>query len=217
MNVKICGIISTDNLKNCQMYNPSFIGFINIERSLRFVDVNKIKEMTSTMESSEKAVLVLEPLSANEVIEKTYECGIKNVQLHSLSAGQIAELKHINVIRAIGIDQKIDKDKIAEIEEFSVVCEYLLFDSVVKGQTGGTGRQIPLQTAKKAAEIAKIRNPNIKLFLAGGMNAERINSEGKMIKDVFDYVDVNSGVEDKPGVKNSLKIREFMKKCKVIT
>jgi len=45
------------------------------------------------------------------------------------------------------------------------------------------------------------------------MNTERMKNEGKMLKKIFDYVDVNSGVEDLPGVKNELKISEFMKTC----
>lgn len=168
------------------------------------------------MENPENAVLVLEPQNVDEVIEKTAKLGIKNVQLHSLSADEIIKLKDINVIRAIGIPERIDDAKIAEIEEFADVCEYILLDSLVMGKSGGTGKQIPLETAIKAAEIAKMRNINIKLILAGGMNKERINKEGKIIEKIFDYIDVNSGVEDNPGIKSEIKISEFMKTCGMI-
>lgn len=213
MQVKICGITRLQDLKTCEEYKPSFIGFINVKRSKRFITIEQINELKRIMKNPEKAVLVLEPQNAHEVIKKAEKCGIKNVQLHSLSADEIARIENFNVIRAIGIPEIIDDSKIREIEKFARVCECLLFDSLVSGKSGGTGKQIPLETAEKASKIAKTINSKIKLFLAGGMNAERMNNEGKIIKKIFDYVDVNSGVEDCPGIKNRTKISEFIKSC----
>lgn len=216
MKVKICGIKRSSDLKSLEKFDPPFIGFINIKRSKRFVDIEKIKELMDKIENPEKAVLVLEPKNAEEVLKKANECNIKNVQLHSLSANEISKIKKINVIRAIGIPEKIDNDKIEEIKEFSKFCNYLIFDSMISGKSGGTGKQIPLELAIEASRIAKMSNEDIKLILAGGMNTQRIENEGKIINEIFDYVDVNSGVEDSPGIKNTLKIKEFMETCKVI-
>lgn len=212
MQVKICGITRLDDIETCEKHNPAFIGFINVKRSRRFVDIEKINELKEMMKNPKKAVLVLEPVNANEVMKKARKCGIKNVQLHSLSADEVSKINDINIIKAIGIS-KIDDTKKEEIERFAGVCEYILFDSMVSGQSGGTGKQIPLELVEYAAIIAKSINPDIKLILAGGMNTERMKNEGKMIKKIFDYVDVNSGVEDLPGVKNELKVSEFMKTC----
>lgn len=216
MKVKICGIKRSSDLKSLEKFDPDFIGFINVERSKRFLDIDKIKELMDKMENPEKAVLVLEPNTAEEVIEKVEECDIKNVQLHSLSVGEIAQINGIKVIKAVGIPKNIDEFKKREIEDFAMVCNYLLFDAEISGKSGGTGNQIPLKIAFKAAEIAKRSNKNIKLILAGGINTKRIENEGKIINEIFDYVDINSGVEDSPGIKNALKIEEFMEKCKVI-
>jgi phosphoribosylanthranilate isomerase len=43
------------------------------------------------------------------------------------------------------------------------------------------------------------------------MNASRIKNEGKILEKFFNVFDINSGVEDKPGVKNNSKITELMK------
>jgi len=212
MQVKICGITRLDDLKTCEKHHPAFIGFINVKRSRRFVDIEKINELKGMMKNPEKTVLVLEPVNAHEVMKKAQKCGIKNVQLHSLSADEVSKINDINIIKAIGIP-KIDDTKKEEIERFAGVCKCILFDFEVSGQSGGTGKQIPLEVAEHAARIAKSINPDIKLILAGGMNTERMKNEGKMLKKIFDYVDVNSGVEDLPGVKNELKISEFMKTC----
>lgn len=213
MQVKICGITNDEDLKNCENHKTAFIGFINVERSKRFLDIDEINELKNKMKNPEKAVLVLEPVNADEVINKSLKTGIKNVQLHSLRDNEIRKIKDINVIRAIGIPENMNKEKIKEIENFAGVCDYLLFDSMVSGKSGGTGKQIPLPNAEKSAEIARTANPDIKLILAGGMNKERINNERKKIIEIFNYIDVNSGVEDSPGIKNEYKINEFMESC----
>lgn len=210
MKFKICGITRPEDLHVCEKSDPAFIGFINIERSKRFLDIEKIRELRDSMKNYEKAVLVIEPETTEEAIKAVEKSGIKNIQLHSLSVKDTAELKEIDVIKAIGIPEKIDDFKKEEIKEYAKVCKYLLFDSMISGKSGGTGKQIPLEVAAEAAEIAKRSNANIKLFLAGGINAERIKNEGKLIKDIFDYIDINSGVEDSPGIKNRDKLIEFV-------
>ena len=213
MQVKICGITNDEDLKTCENHEPAFIGFINVERSKRFIDIDEISELKNKMKNPEKAVLVLEPANADEVVNKTEKSGIKNVQLHSLTDDEISKIKNITVIRAVGIPENLDEEKIMEIENFARVCDYLLFDSMVSGKSGGTGKQIPLPNAEKSAEIARTVNPDIKLVLAGGINTERINKEGKEIKKIFDYIDVNSGVEESPGIKDEYKINEIMESC----
>ena len=64
--------------------------------------------------------------------------------------------------------------------------------------------------AFRGFRIAKNAPDNFSLLLAGGMDSNRMKSEGKILKDYFEYVDVNSGVEDQPGVKDENKIMEFM-------
>jgi phosphoribosylanthranilate isomerase len=216
MEFKICGITRHEDLKTCENSDSTFIGFINIKRSKRFLDIEQIRKLISSMRDEKKAVLVIEPETAEEVIVAVKKSGAENVQLHSLSAEDITKLNGINVIKAIGIPEKIDAPKKEDIERFAKVCKYLLFDSMISGKSGGTGKQIPLEVAVEAAEIAKKSNKDIKLILAGGINTERIKNEGKLIKDIFDYVDVNSGVEDSPGIKNAVKISELVENCKVI-
>ena len=216
MEFKICGVTRHEDIQACENVGSAFIGFINIKRSKRFLDIEQVRKLIGSMKNSEKAVLVIEPETAEKAINAVEESGIENIQLHSLQTEDITKLKGINVIKVIGIPKKIDAHKKEEIEEFAKVCKYLLFDSMIRGKSGGTGKQIPLEVAAEAAEIAKKSNGNIKLFLAGGINTERIKNEGKLIKDIFDYVDVNSGVEYSPGIKNKVKIMEFVENCKVI-
>ena len=118
---------------------------------------------------------------------------------------------NLSITRVIGLNNTIDQIKKEEIHDFVNASDGILFDFEVQGKTGGTGRQIPFDIAIQAAKIAKSCNKNVKLFIAGGVDAERIKNEGELLNEYFDYADVNSGVEDSPGIKNKDKITDLMK------
>lgn len=214
MKVKICGITRDEDVKKCEVNSADLIGFINIKRSPRFVNLDKICRLTSLMQDKSNAVLVMETEDIDEAQKSIETTEIKIIQFHSLSIENIKKFRQNNpsvkIIKAVGIPERIDHQKINEIEAYAKICDYLLFDFEVKGKSGGTGKQIPLNQAVKVAETAQKYNKEIELFLAGGIDSQRIKSEGKALEKVFDYVDVNSGVEDQPGYKSEAKIREFM-------
>jgi phosphoribosylanthranilate isomerase len=230
MKVKICGITRFEDVSKCEESGANLIGFINIKRSKRFVTLQEIRTLVSSMKDKNRAVLVLEPDNLEEVVMKMKKTGIRIVQLHSLSSNEIKYLKWIEgfqrtplerniiVIRAIGLSNdsiemnefKFSSSKIREIENFAKICDALLFDYEVKGKSGGTGLQIPTDMVLKAVKIAKNVNHDIKIFLAGGINSERIKNNKKLLENVLDYFDVNSGVEDRPGIKNPELVDELM-------
>ena len=230
MKVKICGITRSEDVSKCEELGANLIGFINIERSKRHVTIKEIIELVSAMKNKERAVLVLEPDNPEEVVMKMKKTGIRTVQLHSLSYSEIKYLRWIEgfqrnpferrmkVIRAVGLSEesleggefRFSNLKKEEIESFAKTCDSLLFDYQVEGKSGGTGRQIPIKMVLEAIKIAKSVNSNVELFLAGGMNSERIRNEKHTLEKVLDYVDVNSGVEDTPGIKNPGLVNELM-------
>jgi phosphoribosylanthranilate isomerase len=221
MKIKICGITRAKDIMVCEENNADLIGFINIRRSQRFVELDKINELTSKLNNKDHSVLVIEPDNLEDakiILEKS---NIKLIQLHSLSSDDIIRLKEIGsiqrqlkIIKAIGIPKTINTRKKVEIEDFARVCDFLLFDYENDGKSGGTGKQIPLKLAFEAAKIAKNTNDDIKLFLAGGLDLKQLKNEGKVIGEIFDFIDVNSGIEDQPGFKNEKKIIELIELVK---
>ena len=98
MKVKICGITRAEDLIVCKENNTDLIGFINIKRSQRFVELNKINELSSKLKNKDKSVLVIEPdnlKEAESILEKT---DINIIQLHSLSSDDINSLKELESI-----------------------------------------------------------------------------------------------------------------------
>jgi phosphoribosylanthranilate isomerase len=212
LKIKVCGIRRLLDVLMVECRGVDLLGFINVERSQRFVDKNLIKLLTSHMDDPDKAVMIMEPDSPDEVIKMAKTCGINKLQLHSLSPSDINYIKSVSefeVTRAVGVGEKISKDKMEEIKAFALVCDSLLLDYEMNGKSGGTGVQIPLTTAVEGAEIAK-KSADIDIFLAGGINARIMKEEKQIIAKHFQGVDVNSGVEESPGVKDLAKLEEFM-------
>jgi len=110
-----------------------------------------------------------------------------------------------------GNEFRFSHDKKKEIEDFAKTCDALLFDYQINGKSGGTGRQIPIKILLEAVKIAKNANYNVKIFLAGGINSERLQNKKEVLEKVIDYVDVNSGVEYAPGIKNPDRVDDLMK------
>jgi phosphoribosylanthranilate isomerase len=232
MKIKVCGITRSEDLIRCEESGAELMGFINIKRSKRNLSLTEIKNLTSGMKNKRKAVLVLEPSNIEEVVMKMKKTGIRNVQLHSLTPNQIKYLRwienyqrnpfeqHLKLFRALGVSEDsteikdgepvLKPEKVREIEEFALCCDALILDYQIKGKSGGTGKQIPLKIALEAVKTAKNVDKNVEIFLAGGINTEIIRNRKEILEKVFDYVDVNSGVEDAPGIKNSQQLEELL-------
>lgn len=232
MKIKVCGITRSEDLIRCEESGAELMGFINIDRSKRNLSLKEIKTLTAGMKNKMKAVMVLEPKDIEEVVMKMKKTGVRNIQLHSLTPNQIKYLRwienyernpfepHLKIFRAVGLSQDsteiIDEEpvlkpeKISEIKEFALCCDALILDYQLNGKSGGTGKQIPIKIALEAVRTAKDVDNNVEIFLAGGINTEIIRNRKEILEKVFDYVDVNSGVEDAPGIKNSQQLEELL-------
>ena len=97
---------------------------------------------------------------------------------------------------AARVGEESDFDKVAALRKSGE--PRILLDAKVEGIPGGTGKQIPESLLREKAG-------DIPLWLAGGINPE--NVAGLVGKFSPELVDVSSGVEDAPGVKNAEKMR----------
>jgi phosphoribosylanthranilate isomerase len=212
IKIKVCGIRRLLDVLMVESRGVDLLGFINVERSQRFADLKLIRLLSLQMDDPHKAVMIMEPDNPEDVIKRAETCGINKIQLHSLSPediGYIKSLSKLEITRAVGIEENISGDKIKEIKNYAEVCDAILLDYEVDGKSGGTGIQIPIQTAIEGAEAAK-DVADIDIFLAGGMNARLMEKNKKLIVKHFQGIDINSGVEESPGVKDRAKLEKFM-------
>lgn len=219
MKIKVCGITKEKQARKLEKMGIEHVGFINIKRSKRFVSMDKIISLESQLSNKRTGTLVLEPDNPYDVILKSNRSRIFNIQLHCLTPFHIKYLHWINryhnfermrITKAIGLKDKNDLRKQEELEDHAMYCDNILLDYIKDGLTGGTNTHIPIDEAIKACNVVKRTDNKTDVTLAGGLNYEYL----EQIQDslcYFDGIDLNSGVEDSPGIKNMKEVKRVKK------
>jgi phosphoribosylanthranilate isomerase len=201
MKIKVCGMREPENLKQVAALSPDFIGFIFYKNSKRFVDRYLSADLLASLpkEIKKVGVFVNEETSVIKQTVKTY--GLDVVQLHGTETPrQCQELKNagLEVIKVFSVDDSFNYTTILIYENN---CDYFLFDTKGK-EYGGNG--IPFDW-----ELLKNNLSSKPYFLSGGLNPENIKYLDKVRPKPY-AVDVNSGFEIEPGLKNVSKVAELI-------
>ncbi|MHB1298563.1 MAG: phosphoribosylanthranilate isomerase [Gemmatimonadaceae bacterium] len=93
-----------------------------------------------------------------------------------------------------------------DLAGIATVADALVIDAAVQGMLGGTG--VALDWARLEDDMRRLRDEvPLTLVLAGGLRAENVGRAVHLLRP--DVVDVSSGVESAPGIKDSLRMRDF--------
>ena len=208
--IKICGITSLKQALQIAELNVDAIGVISVNDSPRYIE-NSIR--CSIFKSLEelypniKRVLVVKNLTIDCIKEKLNHNKNFVIQLHGdETPNYCKELKkkipQIEVWKAFRIKNRKDIKGIAEYENF---IDAILLDSWSKDTYGGSGKKINKENLKNIS----FEKP---WWLAGGISIDCVN---ETLKAVNPYgIDISSGVEIIPGVKNIEKVREIVKEVR---
>ncbi len=195
--IKICGIKTVNDALAAVEAGADLLGFNFYRPSPRSIDVGMCRNIMSVMRKYPQityvGVFVNAPLADIRATLET--CGLNLAQLHGdETAGMVQALdgKAFKAFR--GIPQTVNGFAGEEAPAF-------LVDASVKGVYGGTGVAGDWQGA---AELAK----NYPILLAGGLTAENVARAVRQVKPWG--VDVASGVESMPGVKDLQKMKAFV-------
>ena len=199
VQIKICGITNLEDAKACAELGADMIGLNFYPRSSRYIEPQRAREMVEGIPRSVRAVGVFVDPTASEVRNAANAAGIECVQLHGdLSVQTCRELaREFRVIRAFSTDGQFQPKNAALFSE----CDVLL-DAHHAELRGGTGLTCDWPTARATLPFARF------LILSGGLNAQNV---GQAIETVAAHaVDVCSGVERAPGVKDHRAIEDFI-------
>ncbi len=205
VRIKICGITNfEDALKACSL-GIDVIGFNFYKKSSRYILPSKAREISLKLPPFISVVGVF----VNEKIEKirkiTSECFLSAVQLHGDETPEFVEKLNLPVIKAFRIKGEKDTE---EIRKYTGKVKAFLLDTYVKGEFGGTGKNFNWEIARKVKKF------NVPVILAGGINPLSVKDAIKEVKPFA--IDVASGVERKPGIKDFHLMKELVNKVKEI-
>ncbi|MBO6524483.1 MAG: phosphoribosylanthranilate isomerase [Balneolaceae bacterium] len=199
--VKICGITNLGDARFAAGAMADYLGFIFYEKSPRYIEPGEAGAIINWIEGPEKVgVFVNQPLDDVNRIAK--ESGLDLVQLHGDETLEYCQLIEKPIIKVIHITPEYDIEELkAKVLLYADVAQFLLFDSKIGDQWGGTGQTFDWNVLKEITG-------DVPFFLSGGLNPENIK---EAIETVHPYaVDVSSGVEEKPGLKDFEKIEALM-------
>lgn len=195
--IKVCGITNVEDAVECVKLGADYLGFVFAE-SPRRVDVGIVKEIVDIVGDDVKTVGVFTD-ETDDVIWVMNECGLTYAQLHGGQSEEFAQ--RFSAQRVIRVARVQDEASVNALAEYKAAAFYLL-DTYRKGIAGGTGETFDWDLALRAMSIGK------PIFLSGGLNPKNVAEAVHVVQPYA--VDVSSGVEEYPGKKNLLEVKEFI-------
>ena len=212
VRVKICGITREEDLAVAVAAGADAVGFlVGVPSSPRNLTLERAETLLKQVPIFVDSVVVTAPQNINELVEICERLKPSAIQIHGkkqLDSLEIRErIRDIRLIKTI----YVKKESLSEaIIKDSKIFDAILLDSFTRDQFGGTGRVHDWALSRQIKEAVK----PVPVILAGGLKPENVK---EAVLTVQPYaVDVASGVELKPGVKDAEKIRAFVENAKEI-
>lgn len=201
VRVKICGITSVRDAEAVQSEGADAIGLVLYEKSPRYVDLPQAGEIRSVIGPFSKSVALLVNPEKGFVQRVIDELKPDLLQFHGDETADFCEQFDFPYIRAIRMHKDLD---IAATTRAYDSARGFLFDAWNSRSYGGTGecfnwKRLPVE-------------PDFPLILAGGLTPDNAAEAASMVKPYA--LDVSSGVESSPGVKDLGKVRAFISAAK---
>jgi phosphoribosylanthranilate isomerase len=170
-----------------------FVGFIFVEGSPRYIDPAEAGAIVSWLEGP-KTVGVFKDQPLEEVQALITQTGVQLAQLYGNESPEYCKSLNVGVIKAFPIEPHTSREELlSAIEPYREAVEYLLFDTKVGDQSGGTGQVFDWSIVKEIDE-------DIPFFIAGGVSADHIPAIKEQAEPFG--IDVNSSLERVAGEKD---------------
>jgi phosphoribosylanthranilate isomerase len=198
--VKVCGITRPEDAELAVELGAWALGFILWPRSPRVADLDVAARISAAQRRRVELVGVFVNQTLDEIAHAADALHLSHVQLHGdegpAFCAEAARRSGAKVIKAVRVASAAD---FQDLERFHT--DFHLLDTAARGLRGGTG-----QTWDWA--LAARRRRKIPAILSGGLTADNV-AAGIVAVEPY-AVDVSSGVEAAPGIKDPEKVAAFM-------
>jgi len=194
--IKVCGITRLEDALAASALGVDAIGFVFYKKSPRYIEPMKAAAIIRELPPFVSAVgLFVNPEQAfiDEVLTC---CPLGVIQLHGDESPDFCQAQGRRVIKAIAVSSQEDLDRAKQY-----TCSILLDTKAPKGVYGGTGHSFDWSLLQDFTH-------DYPLMLAGGLNSE--NAATALSHRQWFALDVSSGVETAPGIKDHAKMQDFV-------
>ena len=199
LKIKVCGLTTTENRQAVEQLPVDYVGFIFYPNSKRYVG----KSMDPGLFNSIKEkVAVFVDENIYEIMGLAKNLGFKYIQLHGSEKPEtcrILKKQGLIIIKAFNLDETFN---FSILEPYYNCTDYFLFDTK-SNMPGGSGKKFNWN-------LLDWYSGQIPFFLSGGIVPEDAEGIRGLKHDRLFCIDVNSGFEDEPGIKNISRIKSFI-------
>ena len=197
--IKFCGITELDDAERAVAAGAWAVGVIFWPRSPRRCAPDAAAEIAAAVKRRAEVAGVFVNATLDHVAEIADGVGLTMVQLHGdegpAYCAEAARRTGCKVIKAVRVRSRADVQTVSSFH-----TDYHLLDSYIAGVPGGTGETF-------AWDIARAHRSTVPVILSGGLTPENV---GEAIAAVRPFaVDVASGIERAPGLKDPDKLDAF--------
>ena len=204
--VKICGITRCEDAECAIGAGVDAIGLVFYEKSPRYVEAATAAEISQSIPAFVSRVALFKDASQQMIDTVLQQVEIDLIQFHGSETAAFCESFTMPYIKALGM-KGVEQDAGFLLDGATTYAsaKALLLDGHAPGESGGTGESFDW------ASIAKVEKP---IVLAGGLTAGNVKRAVDIVQPYA--VDVSSGVERSPGIKDKEKVAAFMQQLSVV-
>jgi phosphoribosylanthranilate isomerase len=208
IRIKICGVTTPDDARMAADAGADAIGLNFYPKSPRFVTPAQAATIVRALHPFTVPIGVFVGMALRQVCAVAFQLGLRGIQTYddeppSEDPFPFAHVPAFRVKDSSGLDLVRKFVETASTLGHKPVA--VLIDSHVEGQMGGTGHAAPWK-------LLAGFDPGVPLILAGGLTPENVAEAISVVRPWG--VDVASGVEFAPGLKDSAKLTRFVKNAK---
>ena len=197
VRVKICGMTSLKDALLAVESGADAVGFIFYKESPRNISQKDVKEIVAQLPPFVESIGVFVNETSDKINRIAEQCRLTAVQLHGDESPAFCRRIKRRVVKAVRVK---DAESLKGMSDFDV--SGFLLDAYNEESRGGTGRVFDWNLALRAKKQGPV-------IIAGGLNPYNVYTAIHRVKPYG--VDVCSGVDKSPGVKDPEKISEFIK------
>ncbi len=204
MIVKVCGMRDAVNIREVERAGADWIGFICYERSPRFID-----RVPEYLPQKVVRVGVFVNAAPEVCLRQAEALALHAVQLHGMESPDCCDRLRksgLKVVKAFAIHRA---EELQITEPYAGVCDYFLFDTPCL-QYGGSGRSFDWS-------VLEHYRGSTPFLLSGGIRPESMEALKAFRHPRWEGIDLNSGFESAPGMKDAQTLARFIAEFKKTT